>query len=309
MRILIINNLFSGRHDGAIFTFIRHFSQAGDEVVLRNLEVDTPVAELLGDAKEFELVVAAGGDGTISAVCYALRYSGIPVLAFPAGTGNLLATNLDLPDEPVALAALAHRSLALDFDMGEVSFLVDGSLHTHGFAVAAGAGFDAEIMKASDSLKQPFGFGAYILAALSRPNPTYSQFTLELDDGSVESEGIAVFILNFAKIAPGLSLVHTNDARDGLLEVAVLKPHNAVELLPALFTLFLDRDGGFPGRADALEIHLSSSVRISADPPLMTQYDGETPDALTPMEARSLPASTRLVVTEPMYQRLTAGEG
>jgi diacylglycerol kinase family enzyme len=304
MRILVINNLLSGRHDGAIFTFVRHFSQLGDDVMIRNISIGKPIADLLVDAQDFDLVVAAGGDGTISAVCYALRYSGVPILPFPAGTGNLLVANLDLPDEPYALAALAHQPFFLDYDLGEVTFSLDGVQQTYGFAVAAGAGFDAEIMKAAENLKQPFGPGAYFLAALARANPIYSRFYLELDGQAVESEGIAVLLLNFAKVGPGLSLIHGNDARDGLLEVAVLKPHNAVELLPALFAVLLDRDGGFPGRADAFDLYFASSVKISSDPAVRIQYDGETTDALTPLEARCLPGGTRLVVTEKTFNQL-----
>ncbi|MDR0459373.1 MAG: NAD(+)/NADH kinase [Coriobacteriales bacterium] len=301
MRILVVNNPLSGLRDGAIFNFVRNFLEAGDEVVLRNIDATTPIADYVKDAEDFELVVASGGDGTISAACYALRYSNIPILPFPAGTGNLLVTNLSLPDEPIALAALARHPYLVDFDMAEVSYLVDGVRQTYGFTVAAGAGFDANIMKAAANLKPTFGPGAYVLAAISRANPTYSRFQLELDDRVVTSEGIAVLLLNFAKIGPGLSITHGNNARDGLLEVTVLKPHNAVELLPALFAAFLDRDGGFPGRADAIETHLSATVRITADPPLLTQHDGETTGAVTPLDAQILPAAARLVVPAQTY--------
>jgi diacylglycerol kinase family enzyme len=303
MRILIINNPFSGLGDGTIFTFIRRFSEAGDEVVLRNINATDPIADLVGDAASFDLVVAAGGDGTISSTCYALRYTGVPILPFPAGTGNLMVTNLELPDEPLALARLARDPCYLDFDLGEVTYGSGDDTQTHGFAVAAGAGFDADIIKAAGSLKASFGPGAYVLAALSHASPTYSRFMIELDDRSVQSEGIAVLLLNFAKIGPGLSITHDNDARDGLLEVTVLKPHNAMELLPALFAAFLDRDGGFPGRADAIETYLSASVSITADPPLSLQHDGDSPGHQTPMSARILPAATRLVVTEQAYDK------
>ena len=302
MRILIVNNLFSGLRDGTIYTFIRHCSQAGDEIVLRNIILGEPIANLLADATDFDLVVAAGGDGTISAICYALRYSSVPILPFPAGTGNLLVTNLDLPDEPFALARLARESYCLDFDLAEITFQHDGQTMTRGFAVAAGAGFDAELMKAAEGLKASFGPAAYFLAALSRPNPVYSRFTLDFGDRVVQSDGIAVMLLNFAKIGPGLSIIPDNDARDGLLEVTVLKPHSTVELLPPLLAALLDRNGRFASRGDAIETHLVSSVEITSDPPLLMQYDGETPGAYTPCRAISLPAAARLVVTEQTYR-------
>jgi diacylglycerol kinase family enzyme len=189
--------------------------------------------------------------------------------------------------------------------MGELTFEQDGTPKTNGFSVIAGAGYDATIMKHSERMKEAFGPGAYIAAALTNPTPKQAHFTLQLDDKTIETEGIAVLILNFAKIYPDISITHANDARDGLLEVAVLKPQNTVELLPAFFAAFLDRSGGFPNRTDAVEIFKAESVRIEADPPLDIQFDGEAPGCITPIEARILPRATRLVVTKQEFERLT----
>jgi diacylglycerol kinase family enzyme len=305
MKVLIINNLRSGLQDGSIFEFMRKLAQDGDELVLRNTDGHTEIEPLLADTGDCDFVVASGGDGTISAVCYALRSTGIPILPFPAGTGNLLVTNLDQPEEPYALVEMLREGLFLDFDMGELTFEKDGVTVQKGFSVIAGAGYDATIMKSAERLKEAFGPGAYIAAALNNPTPTSAAFTLRLDDRVVETEGIAVLILNFAKIYPDVSITHDNDARDGLLEVAVLKPQNAVELLPAFFAAFLDRAGGFPYRTDAIELFKTKSLLIEADPALYLQYDGETPDTVTPLGAQVLPKATRLIVTKREYERLS----
>jgi diacylglycerol kinase family enzyme len=303
MRILIIHNPRSGLQDGAIFTFIRHFSRDLDEVVIRIMDETTPIAEYVSDVHTFNLVVAAGGDGTISGVCYAMQGNVVPILPFPSGTGNLLVTNLDLPVEPVALAALARRPYALEFDLGEIEYQDENSqLQTRGFVVAAGAGFDAEVLKAAENMKKNFGSGAYILAAVSRANPTYARFTLELDNEIVTTEGIAVLLLNFAKIAPDLSITHATSARDGLLDIAILRPHSTVELLPALLSALFDRAGGYPKRGSSIDTYSSRSVRVTADPMLPIQYDGEVPVSFTPVSARILPLSTRLIVPELTYR-------
>jgi diacylglycerol kinase family enzyme len=305
MKVLIINNLRSGLRDGSIFEFMRKLARDGDELIMRCTDGQTPIEALLSDANSCDLVVAAGGDGTIASVCYALRFTGIPVLPFPAGTGNLLATNLDQPEEPYALVDMVRSPLTLDFDLGELAFEVEGEPVTRGFIVIGGAGYDATIMENSERLKETLGSTAYIAAAITNPNPTVAHFTIELDDRTVEIDGIAVLVLNFAKIYPDISITHANDARDGLLEIAVVKPHNAVELLPAFFAAFLDRTGGFPHRADAIETFRSASVRLASDPPLRLQYDGEAPGSTTPFCARILPGAVRLVVTRQEYRRLT----
>jgi len=307
MKLLVINNLNSGLHDGAIFEFLRKFARDGDEVALRCTDGTTSVESLLDDATAFDMVVAAGGDGTIATVCYALRYTKIPILPFPAGTGNLLAANLDQPDEPYAIATMTRNPHCLDFDLGEVIFADANHASTpvtKGFAIIAGAGYDATIIESSEKLKESLGAAAYVAAALVKPNPTMAHFCITLDDRTVEIDGIGVLIMNFAKISPDISITHGNDARDGLLEVAVIKTHNAVELLPGIIAALLDRDGGFPSRADAITSFTSRNVHIAADPPLHIQYDGETPGVTTPLSARVLPAATRLVLTKEEYRRL-----
>jgi diacylglycerol kinase family enzyme len=307
MKVLIINNLQSGLRDGSIFEFMRKLARDGDEIIIRNTDGHTSIESLLTDVETCDLIVAAGGDGTIAPLCYALRSTGLPILPFPAGTGNLLTMNLDQPEEPYALVDLARAAQTLDFDLGELCFETDEGPTTKGFIVAAGAGYDATIMKNSGKLKEVFGSSAYVIAGVANPNPMVARFTIELDDQTVEAEGIAVLLLNFAKIHPDISITRENDARDGLFEIVVVKPHHAVELLPAFFAAFLDRTGDFPYRPDVLEIFKSKHVRVTSDPPIYLQYDGEAPGCKTPFEARILPNAAKLVVSEQEYQRLTAG--
>jgi diacylglycerol kinase family enzyme len=305
VNILIINNLASGLRDGAIYEFMRKLAYDGDSITLRCTDGRTPVNSLLDKARDFDLVVASGGDGTIAAVCYGLRNSAVPILPFPAGMGNLLATNLDMPDEPHAIASLARECRTLDFDLAELSYEQDGQSETRGFAVIAGAGYDATIMEQAEELKETLGPGAYVAAALAHPNPELSRFLITLDHETIETEAIAVLLLNFARIHPDISITHDNNARDGLLEVAVIRPHTAVELLPAVIAAFLDRMGGFPSRTDAVQTYRARRVRIVADPCLHIQHDGEAPRATTPIEARILPLATRLVVSEATWRSLS----
>ena len=305
MKVLIINNLYSGLRDGSIFEFMRKLARDGDELIIRNTDGTAPIQSLLEGAKDCDLVVASGGDGTIASVCYALRSTGIPILPFPAGTGNLLATNLDQPEEPYALVDMINAGFTLDFDLGELSFDSDGKPMTTGFILISGAGYDATIMEHSERLKEPLGAGAYIVAALANQNPTLAHFKIHLDDQVIETDGIAVLVLNFGKIYPDISITHANDARDGLLEIAVIKPQNTVELLPAFFAAFLDRAGKYPHRTDAIETFRSRQVRVESDHILHIQYDGEAHGFKTPFDVRVLPGATRLFVTKKEYEHLT----
>ncbi|WP_345710950.1 diacylglycerol/lipid kinase family protein, partial [Kineococcus glutinatus] len=118
-----------------------------------------------------DIVLACGGDGTVRVVGEAMAGTGVPVGLLPAGTGNLLARNLDLPHADLS------RSLAVVFtgsdhaiDVGRL--LVDRSgrdraPEEHAFLVMAGMGFDGAVMVGvEDDLKARIGPAAYVLSGL-----------------------------------------------------------------------------------------------------------------------------------------------
>ena len=79
MKALIINNLASGYRDGSIYDFVRSFTEDGDEVCMRSTDGTTSIDGLLDDASDFDVVVASGGDGTVTSVAYALANTGVPL--------------------------------------------------------------------------------------------------------------------------------------------------------------------------------------------------------------------------------------
>ncbi len=299
MKLLVINNLASGYGEGAVYDFVRSFSQDADEVCLRSTDGTTPVEALLADAADFDVVVASGGDGTVATVCYLLANTNIPVLPFPAGTANLLALNLASPQEPHALAKLVRSGRTLDFDLGEI----EAGGRKFGFGIMAGAGYDATIMRAAQRGKRLLGPVAYLQAAVMNAMPQTSKLTLELDEGTVESEGLGVLLVNFSKIQFDIAVTHDNLPRDGIFDVVILKAKTAFDLLPALFAGILDRDGEFPDRTDAMEIYRSKTVTVIADPPMEVQYDGEATGISTPFSARIMPHATRLLISEEGYDQ------
>jgi diacylglycerol kinase family enzyme len=314
MRILVIHELGSGLSDGAVFTFIRHFTARDDEVVLRTL-ADAPTPAYLSEASSFDLVVAAATDDVISAICYELRGSNTPILPFPTASNNLLFTHFDLPDEPVALASLARNMLTIDVDLVELTPLPDldnvdkiavldsdTNGHRWGFSVAAGAGFTPASLKVAEGMKHNFGSAAYVLAALSQTNRMVSKLRIELDDQTVETEGTALLLLNQAKLHQAYPVNDTAWSDAGLIEITVLKPHSTGEFLPMFFTALFDRSSGLPKNSSALETFLSHSVQVWADPPIQLHVEGLPIDVETPFRAQLMPSVTQLVVPERVHR-------
>jgi diacylglycerol kinase (ATP) len=111
-------------------------------------------------AEQVDLVVGAGGDGTIRYVADGLAHTGIPLGLVPAGTGNLLARNLDLPLEEVDAIEVALDGQARLVDL--VRITVDDRPREH-FAVMAGIGVDAMMMDETDEdLKDNVGSAAVL---------------------------------------------------------------------------------------------------------------------------------------------------
>lgn len=108
-----------------------------------------------------ELVLSAGGDGTVRAVVAGLAGTGIPLGIVPLGTGNLLARNLGLPlDTGAALSVACGRHTR---QIDTVILQVDGG-ELQRFAVMAGTGLDAATMDDTDDrLKSAIGPAAYFL--------------------------------------------------------------------------------------------------------------------------------------------------
>lgn len=293
MKLLIINNLNSGYGEGSVYDFMRSFARENDELVVRNVIHTTDMIRHLHDANQYDMVVAAGDDDTISKVSFFLADTQIPILTYPSGTANLIAQNLFLPSEPHALAKLARECKTLNFDVGQ---LMVGD-KKWGFGLNAGAGYITKIGNEAMATRKSLGPLAYVGAALNI-KPQISKFTIELKDRTIHTEGVGVMLLNFAKIGLDLSVTHNNRPRDGKFEVVILKGKTALKYVPALTAAALDRAIEFPDRSDAIEIHKSSYVKVTADPEMEIQIDGKTISTNTPFEAKVLKQAAKYVVDD-----------
>jgi diacylglycerol kinase family enzyme len=295
----MVINPASGQSDTGLYDFAKALGSVGAEVTMRFLTGGNTARDLVRDASGFDRIVAAGGDGTVSAVCYELRDIDVPILVYPAGTANLVALNLNMPIDPAELARVTMSSRTELFDLGEyeIGDPGDPARRIGGFAVAAGAGFDAKIMEGAAELKPSIGVAAYLLAALQNLAPTVSRFKLDLDSERIETEGIAVLVVNFARLQLDLTVTHSSDPGDGVFEVVVLRTRNVVELLPAVWAAIIDRaTGSHPSRSAGLEIHSAREIRVQAEPVLPFQFDGEATALTTPFAARVLPGAAQLLV-------------
>ncbi|MCM4081013.1 diacylglycerol/lipid kinase family protein [Paractinoplanes hotanensis] len=165
-----------------------------------------------------QLVFACGGDGTVMACVTALAGTDVALAVLPAGTGNLLATNLGLTGDVATAVEVVLQGGRRRIDVGVVG--------EQSFAVMAGMGFDAHMLDGTNSTaKKHVGWLAYAAGAAKhlRDRPMRTRITLD-DQPSFTRRPRTVIVGNVGRLQGGMRLL--NDARpdDGLLDVAVLSP-------------------------------------------------------------------------------------
>ena len=164
-----------------------------------------------------ELVFAWGGDGMVQRCVDVLAGSSVEFAVVPAGTANLFASNLGIPQDIEMAVAIGLRGDRREIDVGR--------FNGERFAVMAGAGFDAAMIRdAGDSgLKDRFGRAAYVWTGAK--NLRLKPFGAKIEvDGAEWFKGKATCILlgNVGKLFGGLEAFEDARADDGKLEVGVV---------------------------------------------------------------------------------------
>ena len=237
-----------------------------------------------------DLIVAAGGDGTVRAVCEEVARTGVAVGILPHGTGNLLARNLGLPlnirdaldvafggqDKAIDLATFRTNAVLEDDPAGEPAD-PDADDQPAGtetcFLVMAGLGMDAEIMTGvDDQLKEKVGWFAYFVSGVKALRFPAMKVEISVDDGEFKKfRARTVVIGNVGFLQGGIPLLPDAQIDDGLLDVVVIAPKRFIGWL-AIIVRVMGRQRRTNERLDRLA---GEKVVIRAEKPMPMQLDGD----------------------------------
>lgn len=234
-----------------------------------------------------DLVIAAGGDGTVNEVAAALVGTGIPLGIIPLGTVNVLARELGIPFD-------LRKAVQTIVD-GKVRKMDVGCVGEHYFTLMAGFGFDAEITATVvQPLKDVIGASAYVIKTLELLTKyEATDVTLEMAEETYTGKAYLVVVANSPAYAYKLSLAPYASTEDGLLDVIVFEqlPTKRMGFLQQILQIFIRRHV----HHRAVRYFKTPKVTVRSDPEVMIQIDGD-PNGMTPAEVSIVPCALSVLV-------------
>jgi diacylglycerol kinase (ATP) len=182
-----------------------------------------------------EVVVVAGGDGTIRAVARRLAGRGIPLVILPLGTANNLAGSLGISGQPLDVIARLAEPRSIKLDLGRAV----GPWGEGVFLEAAGVGMLATTMAAygPEDGKSPLRAIQAVIATMPGYTPIGCKVTC--DDTELEGRYVMVEAMNTPAVGPRLRLAPEADPSDGWLDVVLIEEHDRVGLAAYIANLAL----------------------------------------------------------------------
>jgi YegS/Rv2252/BmrU family lipid kinase len=266
-RVLIIVNPDAGR----VAAKRRHLGRVVAALRARGCAVEIREAPRAGDAENlsrtaeagFDVIVAAGGDGTIAAVVNGVAAAPRPIAILPLGTANVLAAEIGLPRAATALAQVIAEAPAAPLWPGRI----DGRL----FLTSAGSGFDADVVAAVDrGLKRRGGKLAFVWAALACL-VRYRERRLSVIADGVAHQAAGVIATTGPLYAGRFVIAPEARLGEPMLHLVLLQQRSRGDVLRHYLAMLTGR---LP-RADGVEIRPAREVTIAGADGAPLQSDGD----------------------------------
>lgn len=260
MRLILLHNPGSGEEDHSRASLEKMLTDAGHDVVYRSLDDEGWSDALRGSG---DVIVVAGGDGSVRKVLTAIGESPTTVTLFPTGSANNIARTLGFEtDDPARLLAGWEPATRVAYDVWEVEWAADGTR----FVESVGGGLFADVLALAEETRGEPGGDEKVergLELLDKVLETTSagMWKLQFDGDLVHQELIGVEAMNVRELGPNLPLAPDADPGDGLLDVVLLHPDDRPQL--AAYVSARIRDEG----ADLLQLEVRRGTRLVIEPP------------------------------------------
>lgn len=277
----VTSRLIENRFHAAGWSTRIHLTQPNEDysVLIRN-ETD----------KGLNMVVAAGGDGTIASVAGAMAHSNIPLGIIPIGTWNAIGRHFRISLNPLrAINTITGKHKIRRMDLMEIG----NSIH----AMNLGVGFSSKMI--SDTLrgeKRRLGQLAYFAQVIRQAfGLEMKKYIIEADGKLYRGRAAEIFIANYGVV--GFNLIESAlniHPDDGKVDILIFKTRTILDIPVALWNAIVRRKKRVPKYQ---QISAVSKVAIKTNPPMPVQADGELLGD-TPIVLTVLPRSVKVIVPE-----------
>lgn len=293
-RILVVLNPRGGQADPATIeqSLERVLSIRYWETTVYSVTTDSDLHEQIHEATRpgYDIVVAAGGDGTVSAVADSLVGMDVPLAILPVGTANTLARELGVP---LAL----DRACELIAGPNETRVIDVMRVRDRHYCLNVSAGISEKAMRdTSGKSKQRFGVFAYIYSGLRALAGLQShRFELEIDGQQVIARASDILVVNGDVPMPSFMRPSGSRLDDERLVVYIARAANLLDYMILAVHLLagLERRDRRVRQLDCFR-----SMHISALPPVALQADGDSV-GYTPVDITLVPKALKVIVPPP----------
>ena len=274
--VLLLTNPSSGSSDeDAIAAVTEDLRRLGSVDLLQPSSRDAFDDEVSEAARDHELIVVAGGDGTLNCAVNALedQLDRVRFGLIPMGTGNDLARTLGIPSDPQEAARSVVSGSLRTLDVG----LAEGGSMRRLFVNACIGGFPIRVNEEIDEdTKRRFGAAAFWLGG-AKAAADLERTTVTMN-GAVIEDCLAVGVGNGRTAGGGIEVWPEAVPDDGLLEATALPASGHV----AAAKLALKVRSGDHLEIDEVRRDRAARVEIASDPPIEINVDGELLGLKTP---------------------------
>ena len=236
-------------------------------------EWEIKVSEYAGHAKvlaqeaveaHYDIVAAAGGDGTINEVGTQLIGTDIALAVIPCGSGNGLSRCLNIPIDPVKALDLINRKAVCQIDTVTVNNVP--------FISIAGTGYDAQV--ADDYARDArHGFNTYLHYIVKNYFTLGDKdYTLKIGDRSFTTKAFFISFANSNQMGYDIPISPKASLWDGKVDLCIVRKPNLIEL-PIVGSFFLSSHMDKSPKVDILQVAEATIIRPEAGP---VNIDGES---------------------------------
>ncbi len=290
-RALAIVNPRSGNQSGnQVSAWLTEIAQTnGVELVVRETSQEQDPKTQVHDAKQFDRVIASGGDGTVMQVINGLARKNVPLAIIPSGTGNALAIafKLTLDLRKVCEESLSDATL-MPLDLG----LLNDTLY---FALRLSIGYEAFVTQdTTRELKTRLGKSAYVIQAIKHAVQIRTvRYRFEMDGKVIRRRAGSVWVANAGSLGIlGLDLDPNIIFNDGQLDLCAMSLSFRRDFQIVIQRLFARKR--LPA-AVLSRMPVRDYVRIITYPKQPIQVDGEVVSR-TPCEIRVVPNAIQICI-------------